>query len=141
MLLDSEHSDNYVSLFQGMSKGEEVKMEKFFCQLYGIKDAENVDSGRVFKLFSLAGAKLTSSGLTEPKLRSKVRKGNCSLLPPITMLQGSKPESSDFRGHNMYPCYGLERSEYGWEKVEGMWCPTWYHGSSLPEKLDGRVPE
>ena len=56
MLLDSEDSDNYVSLFQGMSKGEEVKMEKFFCQLYGIKDAENVDSGRVFKLFSLAGA-------------------------------------------------------------------------------------
>ena len=41
----------------------------------------------------------------------------------------------------MYPCYGRERSEYGWEKVEGMWCPTWYHVSSLPEKLDGGVPE
>ena len=81
MLLESEDSDNYVSLFQGMSKGEEVKMEKFFCQLYVIKDVENVDSGRAFKLFSLAGAKLTSSGLTEPKLRSKVRKVNCSLLP------------------------------------------------------------
>ena len=75
-------------IFQGMSKGEEVKMEKFFWQLYGIKDhiIGSYHSGRAFKLFSLAGAKLRSWVLKEPKPRSKVRKVNCSLLPSCSKV-------------------------------------------------------
>ena len=31
---------------------------------------------------------------------------------------------------------GLSPADYGWDKVDGKWSPIWYHGSSMPEKLN-----
>ena len=47
------------------------------------------------------------------------------------MLQGPKHESKKDTICVLHICV-----LHGWDKVDGKWSPIWYHGSSMPEKLN-----
>ena len=141
LMLEGDDADGYVNSFQALSHGQEYNMEKFVCHLYGIRETEHVDAARTAKLFALAGVK-KKSGLKTPEMKSKLKKVNCSLLPPCSKVLNMKIKRALYvssiwtKAPGKEPSQGLSPADYGWEKVEGTWSPIWYRGSPLPEKLN-----
>ena len=114
-------------------------VEQFICRLYGIKETDCVNEARKIKLFALADYEENED---PPKtLKNKVKKVNCSLLPPCQKVLKNKIKRCQYvsqvwaKADTHYPSEGLCPSKFGWEKDGEKWVPTWYPGLPLPGKL------
>ena len=122
LMLEGDEADGYVNSFQALSHGQEYNMENFVCNLYGIRGTEHVDAARTAKLFALAGVK-KKSGLKTPEMKSKLKKVNCSLLPPCSKVLNMKMKRALYlssiwtKASGNEPSQGLSPVDYGWEKV------------------------
>ena len=142
LLLEMEEED-FITAFSSLSTGDNShfsKIEKFICILYGIRSADNADEARRIKLYQLAGIK-EKEVIPHFKKVKKLRKINCSLLPPCQKVLQQKILRAQYvsqvwsKAADKNPSEGLCPSQYGWKKEENRWKWVWYIGSAVPDRF------
>lgn len=138
-ILTTDQDNQYLGGIQSLNSSDVdyESIKAYVCRIYGAKRRRDIDEARYDSFMKMTGGN---------KVLSKVKKVNCSSLPPCEKSLHKHIQRANFvamRWHNADQALPNVNSplDFGWKDVNGAYQPVWFEGPAVPGGPEDQVKE